>query len=90
MYRILLYSVLLILVARALAKLWAGIMEGLDAEPRRGGVQRGVQMVRDPVCGTFVVRDRAVVLTAGGSSHYFCSTRCRDAYRPNPRSGSAA
>jgi YHS domain-containing protein len=91
MSRVLLYAVLLVFLARALAKLWAGVMEGLDGGSQGRAVpQRGVPMVRDPVCGTFLVRDRAVALSAGGTTHYFCSARCRDAYRANPGAGSAA
>jgi YHS domain-containing protein len=38
-------------------------------------------MVRDPVCGTFVVPDRAVRLTDGREPVFFCSTACRDKFR---------
>jgi uncharacterized protein len=83
MVRVIIYIALIILLARALSKLWGGIMEGLTGEPRtRGRVpQRGVQMVRDPVCGTYVVPDRALMLSVGRQQVYFCSTACRDKYR---------
>jgi YHS domain-containing protein len=42
---------------------------------------QGVHMERDPVCGTFVVPHRAVSLIEGRRQIYFCSPRCRDAYR---------
>ena len=38
-------------------------------------------MVRDPVCGTFVVPARALTLSRGGEVHHFCSEECRRAYR---------
>jgi YHS domain-containing protein len=38
-------------------------------------------MERDPVCGTFIVRDRALTLSDGSRQVYFCSPGCRDAYR---------
>jgi hypothetical protein len=38
-------------------------------------------MERDPVCGTFVVPERAVKLTTGREDRFFCSVACRDAYR---------
>jgi YHS domain-containing protein len=41
---------------------------------------QGIHMVRDPVCGTFVVPDRAVTLVEGGQRLFFCSTACRDRY----------
>jgi YHS domain-containing protein len=63
--------------------MWGGFMEGLTGEPRtRSRVpQRGVQMVRDPVCGTFVVPERAVTLVNGRTTINFCSEACRDKYR---------
>jgi YHS domain-containing protein len=38
-------------------------------------------MVRDPVCGTFVVPERALTITNGREQVHFCSTTCRDKYR---------
>ncbi len=35
-------------------------------------------LVRDPVCGTFVARDRAITTTIGGETRFFCSDACRD------------
>jgi len=40
--------------------------------------------VRDPVCGTFVVPDRALMLSVGRQQLYFCSPACRDAYLAGP------
>jgi YHS domain-containing protein len=83
MPRLILYLVLLVLFARAVNRLWHGILEGMQA-PGRGSSsvpQRGVQMVRDPVCGTFVVPDRALSLSVGREELFFCSAACRDAYR---------
>ena len=57
-------------------------MTGQPGPPRRGGVpQRGVQMVRDPVCGTFVVPDGAVTLTVRPRGDPFLFGACRDQYR---------
>jgi YHS domain-containing protein len=42
-------------------------------------------MVRDPVCGTFVVPDRAVMLVEGAQRVHFCSDKCRDQYRARVR-----
>ena len=38
-------------------------------------------MVRDPVCGTFVLPASAVTLVDGRARLYFCSDACRDKYR---------
>jgi YHS domain-containing protein len=41
-------------------------------------------MARDPVCGTFVVPERAVTLSVGRDHIHFCSVNCRDKYRARP------
>ena len=77
-----LLSVLMLFVARAVWLLIDGILKGVSGHPSSTGVPtRGVQMVRDPVCGTFVIPDRAVMITDGRRQLFFCSTNCRDAYR---------
>jgi hypothetical protein len=35
-------------------------------------------LVRDQVCGTFVIKDLAVRGTVGGREELFCSVACRD------------
>jgi YHS domain-containing protein len=38
-------------------------------------------LVQDPVCGTYVLQERALTARgAGGTIAYFCSERCRSAY----------
>ena len=49
--------------------------------PRPQAPPQGVQMVRDPVCGTFVQPERAVTILDGRTRHFFCSDACRDKYR---------
>jgi YHS domain-containing protein len=34
------------------------------------------ELVKDPVCGTYIVRSRAVSRGAAGSARYFCSAEC--------------
>jgi YHS domain-containing protein len=72
------------LVLRALGKMLTGLIAGASPDPgrRSGPPERGVQMVRDPVCGTFLPPDAAVSLAErSGAVRYFCSEKCRDAYR---------
>ena len=47
----------------------------------RQDVKQGGELVRDPHCGTFVPKARAIAVSAGHETHYFCSVTCRDAYR---------
>jgi YHS domain-containing protein len=97
MLRDLLLLILVLLVARAMSRIVGGILQGLTGrspystqdrsahDPRRGHAPaRGVQMVRDPVCGIYVVPDRALSLTHGSGPVYFCSADCRDKYRARP------
>ncbi len=91
MLRFILLSILLTIVFRVLSRLWVGVVRGMKAgqnasqQSRPGSTrqpQRGVQMARDPVCGTFVVPERAVALSTSTNDRlYFCSTECRDTYR---------
>ena len=76
--RTLLLFVMVLLLVRALARLFGGLNDG--ARGRSGGAGRGqapVKMTKDPVCGTFVVPGKALSLSAGGATHWFCSERCR-------------
>ena len=85
MVRVIFYAVLIIFILRAARSLWKGIVEGLNQAPTGAGVPaRGVHMVRDPVCGTFVVPEKSLSTGSGRDAVYFCSVKCRDAYRARP------
>ncbi|MBI4485296.1 MAG: YHS domain-containing protein [Acidobacteria bacterium] len=80
--RLILLIVLFILIARAFWRVVDGVIEGLGGKARTPvHPAPGVPMVRDPVCGTFVLPDRAVSLTSHRQQLFFCSTACRDKYR---------
>lgn len=86
MVRVLLWVLLLLMIIRALSRLFAGIARGLR-EPSAGG-RRGdsaVALARDPVCGTYVVPGRALAARDGALVRYFCSERCRDEFARIPR-----
>lgn len=94
MLRFILLSILLTIVARAFWRVMDGVIEGMRGGPpadtrsaggRAQAPAKSVAMERDPVCGTFVVPERAVTLSDAGGTVYFCSTACRDAYRPTSR-----
>ena len=78
--RLILFIVLGIFVARAFWRLVDGIVGGIKGAPRGDVPARGVQMVRDPVCGTFVLPDQARMISDGRSRVFFCSDACRDKY----------
>ena len=81
--RVLLFLLLSILLSRVFWRIVASCMEGLTGrEARRSApAQRRMHMVRDPVCGTFVLPERAVTLADGHARLFFCSDACRDKYR---------
>jgi YHS domain-containing protein len=90
MVRALLELILVMVVARSFWRVVGGILEGLGVQsrppaPQPGAPDRSVPMARDPVCGTFVVPERAVCLDDGRQRVYFCSTTCRDTYRDTHR-----
>jgi YHS domain-containing protein len=37
-------------------------------------------MVKDPVCGTYVVQGRALTAVRGGETAWFCSPECQRAW----------
>ena len=77
--------VLAMLMARAAWRVIDGVREGLAGRGARVEDRhiptRGIQMVRDPVCGTYVIPDRALALSDGSGRVFFCSASCRDKYR---------
>ena len=91
MLRFIVVSVILTIVLRVITSTYSAFMEGLRgsgsgdhgarASRRRSPTAEAVHMVRDPVCGTFVVPERAVSIADGRARVYFCSEKCRDAYR---------
>ena len=72
----LLYAAALILFLIALAPLLRALRQrSVPARP----TQRD-ELVKDPVCQTYVVRARAVQRSAGGEPMYFCSLECARRY----------
>ena len=75
----LLEIIVLLLVIRAAWRMVGGMIK-VSAGTRRtdaSGEPRAVKLVRDPVCGTYVSPDSAI----SDGKQYFCSEKCRDAYR---------
>jgi YHS domain-containing protein len=79
MLRFILLGILILIVARLFWRVVDGVIEGASGQPRRQ-VRSGVKLHRDPVCGTFVSPGSALSLASGGTTHYFCSEKCRNEY----------
>lgn len=79
--RILLLIILLVLLGRAIRSLLASAVGASPEDGRRKAAPRGVRMVRDPICGTFLPPSNALAEPGrGGSIIYFCSEACRQEY----------
>ena len=68
---------------RGLSRLLGGIQEGLRGprgNPPRNAQPPAVPLVRDPICGTYVVPSHALTVGSGGDLRYFCSEDCRRAW----------
>ena len=72
--------ILVLIVLRLAWKFLRAVLEG--AGMMGGGAQpAAVKLVRDPVCGVFVVPSQALTAGSGSSTHYFCSEKCRREWR---------
>jgi hypothetical protein len=56
-----------------------------DDEQRRGRRIIGDEMVLDPECHTYVVKDRAIARRIRGTLTYFCSDDCAGRYEKKNR-----
>jgi YHS domain-containing protein len=81
--RWLLIAILVLFVAHAFWKVVDNIIEAAGGRPSRAkrGRTPAVRLVRDPVCGTHVAPTTSLSLSAGGTTHYFCSEKCRSEFR---------
>jgi YHS domain-containing protein len=76
MARLILWAVLLVVITRSLSRLLHGVLEGAGYT-REHSAPPSVGLVRDPVCGVFVVPGRALSAGSGHGVRYFCSEDCR-------------
>jgi YHS domain-containing protein len=79
MIKLLVWLILASLVLRSVVKLLRGVSEGLYG-PAAPKPPKAVPLVRDPVCGTYVVPSNALSAGAGAETKFFCSENCRRTY----------
>ena len=90
MLRFLLLFLLAGFVFRAISRLLGGVIDGAMGRtagapgPRNRTTPRepaaSSRMVKDPVCGTFLVPGRGPSAQRGGETVWFCSERCRESF----------
>ncbi len=76
MAKLILWAVLIVLFVRLLSRLLRGVIEGAGYT-RDPSPQRGVGLVRDPVCGVFGGPGKALTSGTGSAMRHFCSEKCR-------------
>lgn len=81
------YGLIVLMLVRMVMQ-WIGrTLGGAAARGRGSGAARRPaprvteDLVRDPVCHTYVPRSRAFPATIQGRAEYFCSEACRDKAR---------
>ena len=77
MTSLILKILLFLIVLRLLWRFARGVLEGYAPDRDR----KSVGLVRDPVCGMFVVPSQALTAVADGETKYFCSEKCRAEFR---------
>lgn len=101
MIRWILTALALLLLLRLILRFVFGLLQGLappSGASASGGATGGRakiagELVRDPVCATYVPRESAIAVRVGSETRYYCSTACRDKDADaghNPRTGRAA
>lgn len=83
MLRFALGALLIVMLARAFWKVVDGVVEGATGRPRPGGraTKAATKLVRDPICGTYIVPNPSLSVVRGGATVYFCSDRCLQSFR---------
>jgi YHS domain-containing protein len=71
--------VLFLIVLRLIWKFVRGVLEG--AGVLQSPTKPSVGLVRDPVCGVFVVPTNALTAGSGLDTRFFCSEKCRSEWR---------
>ena len=76
MASLLLKILLFLILLRLIWRFARGVLEGYAPQGRT----KSVGLVRDPVCGVFVVPSQALTAVANGETKFFCSEKCRTEY----------
>ena len=79
--RFVLFSILITLVVRSVLRPFGGIVQGASGTSDRPAAPPATRMVKDPVCGTYVVPTKALAATRGGETAFFCSPQCQQAWQ---------
>ena len=82
MLRVFVLAVLAVLIYLLLRATIAGFLGGFRGQVRGGTSPAARQeLVKDPVCETYVPRRSALARTAGPVTYYFCSPACAATFK---------
>ena len=73
-----------VLLVRLVWKFLGGVVGGVASQPQVPPA-KGLPLVRDPVCGTYIDQTRALMHRRKGETHYFCSENCRTTFQQESR-----
>jgi YHS domain-containing protein len=79
MIRLLLYGFIIYVVYRVV-KSWAKSVTGPDRNVDSVARSDNTELIRDPQCGTYFLRQQGVDARVDGQTLFFCSEQCRDAF----------
>ena len=79
MAKLILWAILALLLLRVVWRFVRGIFVGMGYQPP-GAQTKAVGLVRDPVCGMFVMPGNALTSGTGADTRYFCSEKCRQSF----------
>jgi YHS domain-containing protein len=76
--RLLAFALLALLLYVLIRAVVASFVAGLRGAGRTRGAARALRndLVKDPVCQTYVPRRTAIARTAGSMTYYFCGPAC--------------
>ncbi len=70
------------LVIRAVVKaIWGSLNKPGGAPTTNNEPPQGGELMKDPVCGTYVAAGSSVTRKVDGEILHFCSASCRDQYK---------
>jgi YHS domain-containing protein len=85
MTRVLLLIAILVVVYYAFKTVLRAAVRGSQDEDQKRTRLMGEEMVLDPECRTYVLKERAVTRRIDGQLHSFCSEACAKQYEEKKR-----
>lgn len=80
MIRILIFSILIYVAYRILKFAVISLLKLRDQTPGDEVSPTDTELIQDPQCNTYFLRQQGIAGRVKGKTFYFCSQKCRDAY----------